>query len=104
VLWIMAIILKAHKVNLFVSSVLFVFWYHSTNFSDTPHICDISWLTVNCVIQIKQSHYRPWQALRVPGVGGSQILSEAAHAGGKVVSLTHRPPVPPRHIAGTGFD
>jgi hypothetical protein len=38
----MAIILKANKVNLFVSSVLFVFWYHSSNFLDTPHICDIS--------------------------------------------------------------
>jgi hypothetical protein len=30
--------LKANKVNLFVSSVLFVFWYHSPNFLDTPHI------------------------------------------------------------------
>jgi hypothetical protein len=34
----MAIILKANKVNLFVSSVLFVFWYHSPNFLDTPRI------------------------------------------------------------------
>jgi hypothetical protein len=34
----MAIILEANKVNLFVSSVLFVFWYHSPNFLDTPHI------------------------------------------------------------------
>jgi hypothetical protein len=33
----MVIILKANKVNLFVSSVLFVFWYHSPNFLDTPH-------------------------------------------------------------------
>jgi hypothetical protein len=33
VLWRMAIILKANKVNLFVSSVFFffVFWYHSPN-------------------------------------------------------------------------
>jgi hypothetical protein len=38
VLWRMAIILKANKVNLFVSSVLFVFWYHSPNFLDTPLI------------------------------------------------------------------
>jgi hypothetical protein len=36
VLWRMAIILKANKVNLFVSSVLFVFWYHSPNYLDTP--------------------------------------------------------------------
>jgi hypothetical protein len=30
--------LKANKVNLCVSSVLFVFWYHSPNISDTPRI------------------------------------------------------------------
>jgi hypothetical protein len=28
---------EGKKVNLFVSSVLFVFWYHSLNFLDTPH-------------------------------------------------------------------
>jgi hypothetical protein len=38
--------LKANKVNLFVSSVLFVFWYHSPNILDTLHICNISWLRV----------------------------------------------------------
>jgi hypothetical protein len=42
----MAIILKANKVNLFVSSVLFVFWYHLPNVLDTLHICNISWLRV----------------------------------------------------------
>jgi hypothetical protein len=39
--------LKANKVNLFVSSVLCVFWYHSPNVLDTLHICNISWLRVN---------------------------------------------------------
>jgi hypothetical protein len=38
VLWRMAIILKDNKVNLFVSSVLFVFWYHSPNCLDTPRM------------------------------------------------------------------
>jgi hypothetical protein len=38
--------LNANKVNLFVSSVLFVFWYHSPNVLDTLHICNISWLRV----------------------------------------------------------
>jgi hypothetical protein len=38
VLWRMAIILKANKVHLFVSYILFVFWYHSPNFLDTPPI------------------------------------------------------------------
>jgi hypothetical protein len=44
----MAIILKANKVNLFVSSVLFVFWYHSPNGLDSLHIYNISWLRVKC--------------------------------------------------------
>jgi hypothetical protein len=35
-----------NKLTLFVSSVLFVFWYHSPNVLDTPHICNISWLRV----------------------------------------------------------
>jgi hypothetical protein len=43
----MMINLKANKVNLFVASVLFVFWYHSPNVLDTPHICNISRLRVN---------------------------------------------------------
>jgi hypothetical protein len=38
VLWRMAIILKVNKVNLFVYSVLFAFWYHSSNFLGTPRM------------------------------------------------------------------
>ena len=39
VLWRMAISLKANKFNLLVSSILFVFRYHSTNVLDTPSTC-----------------------------------------------------------------
>jgi hypothetical protein len=35
-----------NKVNLFVSSVLFVFWYPSPNILDTSHICGVSRLRV----------------------------------------------------------
>jgi hypothetical protein len=48
----MAIILKANKVNLFVSSVLCVFWYHSPNVLDTLHICNISWLRVKQLLNV----------------------------------------------------
>jgi len=47
-------------------------------------------------IKVKQSHYRSGQTLKVPGGWDSQISWQSAHKGGKVVSLTHRLPLPPR--------
>jgi hypothetical protein len=43
-----------------------------------------------------QGKGNPVQALTVPGEGDSQISRRSAHEGGKVVSPTHRPPLPPQ--------
>ena len=42
-------------------------------------------------------------AQRVQGGLGSQILWHSTHESGEVISLTHRPPVPPGNVSGTHF-
>jgi hypothetical protein len=45
----------------------------------------------------------PLQTLRVPGSWCSQISRQSAHEGCKVVSRTHRPPLPPRKHSWYSF-
>jgi len=46
-------------------------------------------------VNVKESRNGPGVAQKVTGVLGSQISWYSAREGGKVVSLTHRPPLPP---------
>jgi hypothetical protein len=44
----------------------------------------------------KWSLYRFGNPKRVLGIWGSQVSRQSSHVGGRVVSPTHRPPLPPR--------
>jgi hypothetical protein len=57
----------------------------------------------NLIVKVTEPRNRPGVAQRVPGGLGSQISWHSAHEAGKVVSLTHRPPLLPGNAPGNHF-
>ena len=55
------------------------------------------------IVKVKESRNRPGVAQNVPVGLGSRFPRNSAHEGGEVVSLKHRPPLPPENMPGTHF-
>jgi hypothetical protein len=58
---------------------------------------------VKVKVMVKQSHYRPGVVQRVSTKLRFPDNMTAAQDGGKVVSLTHRPPLHPGNTPGAHF-
>ena len=58
---------------------------------------------LSCRVDKGSLHVKVKLVLMVPGGWRSQISRQPAHEGGKVVSPTHRPPLPPRKYSWYSF-
>jgi len=69
------------------SKVLQIFYANRVN------VEQLMWLFLLFVMKVKQPHYRPGHAKRVPGDWGPQNFRHSASESGKIVSPKQRPPI-----------
>jgi hypothetical protein len=82
--------LDKHSSHPYCLKTLYVVVYHAVVFVPTDEV----------KVKVKQPHYRPGQALRVQEVEAPRFLDNR-HI--KVVSSTHRPPLPPGNNPDTNL-
>jgi hypothetical protein len=84
---------------LFVFAYIYRYLYLNLKAVDVEPLFEVNW---NFEVKGKAIHFRSGHALRIPEGRGSQISRHSAHEGGKVVTPTHRPPLP-QEYPGTHF-